>query len=91
MTRRGRKLDRRTRGETARCGPPSGQARGTRREVLPMADRILVTDKDGKEVWIPADAARAWQKGQSMSEAELEQRKNELLAKLRAKTPALRK
>ena len=36
-------------------------------------------------------AARAWQKGQSMSEAELEQRKNELLAKLRAKTPALRK
>ena len=56
-----------------------------------MADRILVTDKDGKEVWIPADAARAWQKGQSMNKAELEQRKNELLAKLRAKTPALRK
>ena len=52
---------------------------------------IELLDKDGKEVWIPADAARAWQKGQSMSKAELEQRKNELLAKLRAKTPALRK
>ena len=54
-------------------------------------DRILVTDKNGKEVWIPANAVNAWQKAQQMSETELQARKNELLAKLRAKTPALRK
>ena len=54
-------------------------------------DRILVTDKNGEERWIPANAVNAWQKAQQMSETELQARKDDLLAKLRAKTPALRK
>ena len=53
--------------------------------------RVLVTGPNGKPMWIPASAVGAWKKGQSMSQEELDQRKADLLKKLKERTPALRR
>lgn len=52
-------------------------------------DRVMVAGRNGKPMWIPASAVGAWQKGQSLSQEELDRRKADLLAKLKSRTPSL--
>lgn len=52
-------------------------------------DRVMVAGSDGKPMWIPTSAVSAWQKGHSLSQEELDRRKADLLAKLKARTPSL--
>ena len=52
-------------------------------------DRVMVADHNGKPMWIPTSAVGAWQNGQSLSQEELDRRRADLLAKLKARTPSL--
>lgn len=57
--------------------------------VINSEDRVMVAGRNGKPMWIPTSAVSAWQEGQSLSQEELDRRKADLLAKLKARTPSL--
>lgn len=58
--------------------------------AVESVDRIMVSDSNGKPIWIPTSSLDAWKKGQSMRQEDIDQRKADLLEKLKENTPALR-